>query len=62
MKTLILDNQEHDLQPAALVGKNHHLGSGQTQQHWCASRKNRKFTGRSPKDRFIVKIVLRKTL
>lgn len=55
MKTLIQENQKHDLQPAALVEKAITLGQGKLSSTGALVVKTGKFTGRSPKDRFIVK-------
>jgi phosphoenolpyruvate carboxykinase (ATP) len=47
-------NQKHNLQPAALVEKTIRLGQGKLSSAGALVVNTGKFTGRSPKDRFIV--------
>ncbi len=47
-------NQKHNLQPAALVEKTIRLGQGKLSSAGALVINTGKFTGRSPKDRFIV--------
>jgi len=47
-------NQKHNLQPAALVEKTITLGQGKLSSAGALVVNTGKFTGRSPKDRFIV--------
>ncbi|MEL6865748.1 MAG: phosphoenolpyruvate carboxykinase (ATP) [Bacteroidota bacterium] len=55
MKELTQSNQRHNLQPAALVEKSIINGQGQLSSTGALVVKTGKFTGRSPKDRYIVK-------
>jgi phosphoenolpyruvate carboxykinase (ATP) len=52
---LVSKNAKHNLQPAALVEKTIVLGQGQLSSTGALVIKTGEFTGRSPKDRFIVK-------
>lgn len=52
---LISKNAKHNLQPAALVEKTIVLGQGKLSSTGALVIKTGEFTGRSPKDRFIVK-------
>ncbi len=55
METLVKTKQLHNLQPAALVEKTITLKQGKLSSTGALVVKTGKFTGRSPKDRFIVK-------
>ena len=47
-------NQKHNLQPAALIEQTIILGQGKLSKEGALTVKTGKFTGRSPKDRYIV--------
>ena len=55
METLVKNNQKYNLQPAALIESTIKSGQGQLSSTGALVVRTGKFTGRSPKDRFIVK-------